>query len=42
MDKMADDIRFEELPLKDYFSKNFVSLLSGLTNKQQNKRLGSA
>jgi hypothetical protein len=32
-DRMAEDIRFEELPLKEYFSKNFKSLLTGLTHK---------
>ena len=33
LDKIADDIRFEELPLKNYFSKSLTSLLTGLTHK---------
>jgi serine/threonine protein kinase len=40
IDKIADDIKFEELPMKSYFSKELVSLLTGLTNKNPAKRLG--
>jgi hypothetical protein len=32
-ERMVEDIRFEELPLKEYFTKNFKSLLTGLTHK---------
>jgi serine/threonine protein kinase len=41
MHKIASDIKFEELPMKDYFSKEMASLIQGLTHKQQDKRLGS-
>jgi hypothetical protein len=33
MEKIAEEIKYEELPLKDYFSKNFKNLLIGLTHK---------
>lgn len=33
LNQMADDIRFEDLPLKSFFSKDLKSLLLGLTNK---------
>ena len=39
--KVANDIKFEELPMKDYFSKEISSLILGLTHKKQEKRLGS-
>ena len=41
IDKIAENIKYEELPLKSYFSKNLSSLLTGLTNKNPLKRLGS-
>ena len=37
---MADDIRFEDFPLQNYFSKDLKSLLLGLTDKIPSKRLG--
>lgn len=40
-DKVYDDIKYEEIPMKDYFSKEFQQLLLGLTNKNPVKRLGS-
>lgn len=40
LDKIAEEIKFEELPMKSYFSKELVSLLTGLTNKNPAKRLG--
>ena len=40
MNKMSEEIQFEELPIKSYFSKNFASLLTGLTHKNPIKRLG--
>jgi serine/threonine protein kinase len=38
---VQEDIKFEDIPLQDYFSKTFRSLLIGLTNKRPEKRLGS-
>ena len=32
-EKIAYEIRYEELPLKSYFSSEFSSLLTGLTHK---------
>ena len=32
-EQMAEDIRFEDLPIKSEFSKDFSNLLLGLTNK---------
>ena len=37
---MAEDIRFEDFPIKSYFSKDLTSLLLGLTNKIPTMRLG--
>ena len=37
---MAEDIRFEDLPLKSYFSKDLKSLLLGLTHKIPAMRIG--
>lgn len=41
IEKVADDIKFEEIPIKSYFSDVFKSIIIGLTHKQPNKRLGS-
>ena len=40
LEQMADDIRFEDFPLKNYFSKELKSLLLELTDKMPGKRLG--
>ena len=37
---MAEDIRFEDLPLKNYFSKDLKSLIEGLTHKVPAMRIG--
>ena len=39
---MADDIRFEDLPLKSYFSKDLKNLILGLTHKIPAMRIGHA
>jgi len=33
VDQLQDDIRFEDLPIKKEFGKEFANLLLGLTNK---------
>lgn len=40
LEQMQEDIRFEDLPIKKEFSKDFANLLLGLTNKNPHKRLG--
>ena len=42
LDAMADNIRFGDLPTKDYFSEEFEELLQRLTHKLPQKRLGLA
>ena len=37
---MAEDIRFEDLPLKNYFSKDLKNLVLGLTHKIPALRIG--
>jgi len=37
---MEEEIKFEDLPLQDYFSKELKSLLTGLTCKNPRERLG--
>ena len=39
--RVAEDIKFEDIPLQDYFSKELKAILTGLTNKRPQKRLGS-
>lgn len=41
IDRIAQSIQFGEFPLKEYFSPAFAALLTGLTNKNPTKRLGS-
>lgn len=41
LEKVAEDIKFEEIPLKSYFSDVFKSIIIGLTHKLPSKRLGS-
>jgi len=41
IEQVAEDIKFEEIPHKSYFSSVFKSILKGLTHKQPDKRLGS-
>ena len=38
---MAQEIRFEELPMKNYFSEVFEDLISKLTHKLPKLRLGN-
>ena len=40
IEEVAQDIRCEEVQMKDYFSDDFVSLLEGLLNKNPMMRLG--
>ena len=40
LDAMADNIRFGDLPHKDYFSESFEDLIQRLTHKLPNQRLG--
>ena len=40
LDAMADNIRFGDLPHKDYFSEEFEDLLQRLTHKLPSQRLG--
>ena len=40
LDAMADNIRFGDLPHKDYFSEAFEDLIQRLTHKLPNQRLG--
>ena len=42
LDAMADNIRFGDLPTKDYFSEEFEELLQRLTHKLPRRRLGLA
>ena len=39
--KMAKDIRFQELPYQDYFSETFEDLIRKLTHKLPKLRLGN-
>jgi serine/threonine protein kinase len=40
IEQIADDIRFEEIKMKDFFSSDLKSLIDGLTTKDPKKRLG--
>jgi len=40
VEQMAEDIRYEDLPSKSYFSDELESLLLGLTHKIPTSRLG--
>ena len=41
IETLYEQIKFEDLPTKNYFSENFQSLLDGLTHKNPLRRLGS-
>lgn len=38
---LADEIRFEDIPMKKYFSKDLKDLIEQLTHKNPAKRLGN-
>lgn len=40
IEQIADDIRFEDIKMKDFFSSDFKSLIDGLTAKDPTQRLG--
>ena len=42
LEQIAEDIKFEDMPIKKEFSKEFTNLLLGLTQKAPGKRLGNA
>ena len=41
LEKLADDICFEDIPMKSEFSRNFTDLILRLTHKLPEQRLGS-
>lgn len=41
IEQVADDIRYEEIRMEDYFSPELSSLIQGLTQKDPNARLGN-
>lgn len=40
LDAMADNIRFSDMPTKNYFSEEFENLIQRLTHKLPSQRLG--
>ena len=40
IDEIAEEIKYEDLPMKDYFSNDLRNLIEGLTNKDPKLRLG--
>ena len=41
LEELAEKIKFEDLPTKDFFSDDFQRLIDGLTHKNPLRRLGS-